>query len=155
MKTYNSIKDATLEALNTNDFDTAFRTFRTAIEYAFHKLDGSASQFVDAFGIFARISAHLANEEFVAKVQAVADQPNDIQCLYDLGYLLYEEGLPGIAATVLVRADDLAPGQTHIVSELVTSLEACNLCSAAVDVLRKYPELTDSEFFSRLPTGLQ
>ncbi len=146
METYEAIRDNTLAALDTHDYDTAFRTFRTAIDYIFQKLDGSASQFTDAFGIFARISQHFSNEEFVAKVQAVTDQPNDIQCLYDLGSLLYEEGLPGIGATVLARADELAPGQLPVITELVAALEACNMCSVAVNVLRKYPELTSSEF---------
>ena len=147
METYDSIRDAALASLDAKDYDAAFRTFRTAVDYTFQKLDGSESQFVDAFSIFARISKNFANEEFVAKVQAVVDQPDNVQSLYDLGYQLYEEGLPGIAATVLARADKLAPGQTPIVAELVTALEVCNLCPAAVEVLRKYPELTGREFF--------
>jgi hypothetical protein len=146
METYATIRDATLTALDANDYEAAFRTFRVAIDYTFQKLDGNESQFADAFRIFARISEHFANEEFMAEVQAVADRPNDIQRLYDLGYLLYKEGLPGIGATALARADELAPGQIPIVAELVSALDACNLCSAAVDVLRKYSELTRSEF---------
>ena len=146
METYKSIRDATLTALDTNNYDAAFRTFRVAIDYNFQKLDGSASQFADAFGVFARISKHFSNEDFAAKVQAVAERPNDVQCLYDIGYLLYEEGLPGISATALARANALSPGQIPIIAELVSALEACNLCSAAVDVLQKYPELTGSDF---------
>jgi hypothetical protein len=146
METYESMRSATLAALDDDDYETAFRTFRVAIDYTFQKLDGSASQFTDAFGIFARISERFANQEFVARVRSVADQPNDIQRLYDLAYLLYEEGQPGIGATALARADKLAPGQMPIIAELVSALEACGLCAAAVDVLRKYPKLTGSEF---------
>lgn len=146
METYESMRSATLAALDDDDYETAFRTFRVAIDYTFQKLDGSASQFADAFGIFARISERFANQEFVARVRSVADQPNDIQRLYDLAYLLYEDGHPGIGATALARADELAPGQMPIIAELVSALEACGLCAAAVDVLRKYPKLTGSEF---------
>lgn len=147
MATYDEIKQQTITALEAGDFDAAFRGFRGAIARNYRLLDGSESQFIDAFDIFAQISNHFANDEFVGKVRAVVAQPSDVQSLYDLGYMLYEEGLPDIGATVLARADEVAPGTPAIISELVTSLEATNQCSAAVDVLQKYPQLTSSQFF--------
>jgi len=144
---YEEIRTNAIAALESAQHQEAFRSFRSAIDYRFGALDGSESQFKDAFEIFARISEHFAPPEFVDKVRAVVETPNDIQVLYDFGYLMYEEGQPGIGATALARADELAPGTAAVVSELVTCLESCNQCQMAVEILKKYPELTSKGFF--------
>ncbi|MFK7818931.1 MAG: hypothetical protein AB8G99_09435 [Planctomycetaceae bacterium] len=146
MSSYAEIKADTTNALASGEYESAFRSFQSAIDFRTQMLDGSESQFADAFGVFAQIAEHFAADEFVSQIRAVCGQPNDIQRLYDLGYALYEENLPGIGATVLARADELAPGTPAVVAELVTSLEACNSCHSAVGILRKYPELTSSAF---------
>ncbi|GAB4198475.1 MAG: hypothetical protein OHK0022_17880 [Roseiflexaceae bacterium] len=86
-------------------------------------LAGEDTRFVDVLELFARVGAALTGEEFGAKVRAAAEYPDDIQALYDLGYELIEQGLPAAAATVLTRANRLAPGQEWIVTELVAALE--------------------------------
>jgi len=147
MEPYETIRAATLEALDAQDFGRAFATFRTAIEHSSQNLDGSTAQFVDAFALFARISGHLANEAFAAIVQAAADRPGDINVLSRLGEHLYDADLYDIAATVLARADALAPGETAIVTKLAEALESSHQCAEAVQVLRRYPAMTGSEFF--------
>lgn len=145
-ESYEEVRANAIAALESGDSESAFRTFRSAIDYRSQMLDGSESQFADAFGVFARISESFAPPDFVSIVRAVSEQPGNVQALYDLGYALYEQGLQGIGATPLARADQLAPGTPGIIAELVTSLESCNACELAVEVLRKYPELTSQQF---------
>lgn len=157
---YEEIKATALAALANEDKDVAFQTLRHAIQYGSPVMSGDADQFADAMAVFFRVAEQFENEAFTAKVQAVAQQPEDVQSLYDLGYALYEESLFGVAAAILSRADELAPGQPGIVSEFVCALESHGLNRDAVTVLDRYPHLADEHYlfaylsaFNRLMAG--
>lgn len=143
---YEEVKATALAALANDEKDIAFQTLHSALQYGGAVVTGDAETFADAITLFTRISQQFGNEEFTAKAESVAKQPEDVQSLYDLGYALYEESLFGFAASVLARADDLAPGQPGIVSELVCALESDNRNDEAVRILRGYPGLAEEHY---------
>lgn len=143
---YDEIKATALAALANDEKDIAFQTLHSALQYGGAVVTGDAETFADAMSLFTRISQQFGNEEFTSKVHNVAQQPEDVQGLYDLGYALYEESLFGFAASVLARADQLAPGQPGIVSELVCALESDNRNDEAVRILRDYPNLAEEHY---------
>ncbi len=143
---YEEIKATTLAALAKDEKDIAFQTLRSALQYGCAAMTGDTDTFADAMTVFMRVSQQFGNDEFASKVQNVAQQPEDVQSLYDLGYVLYEESLFGVAASVLSRADQLAPGQPGIVSELVCALESAGLNREAVRILRAYSNLTSEQY---------
>lgn len=104
------------------DARAAFSTIRPALDYPAAQLDGAAA-ITAAFDGFARIAGAIAGAELAAVLQAVAAGPDDPNALYQAGFALYEQQLFGIAATVLARADRLAPRQPRILSELAAALE--------------------------------
>lgn len=143
---YDEIKATALAALANDEKDIAFQTLHSALQYGSKVVTGDTETFADAMTLFTRISQQFGNEEFTAKASGVAQQPEDVQSLYDLGYALYEESLFGFAASVLARADKLAPGQPGIVSELVCALESDNRNEEAVRIIREYPNLAEEHY---------
>jgi hypothetical protein len=143
---YEEIKATTLAALAKDEKDIAFQTLRSALQYGSDTMTGETESFADAMTVFTRVTQQFGNEEFASKVQTVAEKPEDVQSLYDLGYALYEESLFGIAASVLARADKIAPGEPGIVSELVCALESEGLNREAVRVLNRYPNLASEHY---------
>ena len=143
---YEQIKSETLAALGAGENAVAFRNFRHCIEFGSEIPTGKSKVFADAFALFTRITEQFGDDDFTNRVRFVAQNPNDVQGLYDLGFGLYEESQFGIAAGVLARADKLAPAEPAIVSELVCALEGFNDCQSAVEVLRRYPKLTGKQF---------
>jgi hypothetical protein len=109
--------------LAAGDARAAFLALRPAIVAWREPLDDA--EFTLRFALFASIAKSIAGEEFAARVRAIAADPDNVQALYDAGYALYEQRLFDIAATVLLRANRLAPGQKAIVTELSANLEAC------------------------------
>jgi len=109
--------------LASGDARAAFLTLRPILDFPAAALaDGAA--LARAMAGFSQIASAIAGSEFGATIDRVAHHPDDVQALYDAGYALYEQRLFGIAATLLARANDLAPGQPAIVTELSAALEA-------------------------------
>jgi hypothetical protein len=144
---YATVRQQALDELASGAAQTAFRTFRSIL--ADVHLAHDRDLFADALEVFARIGGALAGDDFAATVRAASRQPDNVQALYDLGYELIEQRLPALAATVLTRANTLAPQQEPIVTELVTALERDMQYGAACDVLRAAPELLDDSFMCR------
>lgn len=124
----------------------AFRKFRWVLEYP-SQLE--SQQWSDALDLFAQISAAIAGQEFADKIRQVANNPENPNALYALGYELIEQSLPGIAATVLARAYAIAPGSEVILTELSTALEMVGLHLEACQFLRAAPELLEESFLCR------
>jgi hypothetical protein len=111
------------QALASGDGDRAFTTLRPVLERA-DQLE--APDWSAAFTLFARISTDLSGgalAEMAQLAQTAARDGTDATTLYELGYALIEQGLYGVAASVLERANRLLPGDEHIVNELVVALE--------------------------------
>jgi hypothetical protein len=135
-----------LDALETQTPQRAFAIFRPALEYP-GKLRGR-EDFVEALGVLARIAQPIVGE-LVAYIDRAAESPDDPGGLYDLGYQLIEQGLEGIAATVLARALSFAPGEEQYVNELCAALEGSGRSHEACNVLRAAPGLVEGSFLCR------
>jgi hypothetical protein len=122
LPTYHEARQTALETAERGDAHEAFGTFRWTLEYP-GQFGDDPERWRDALTVFARIATALAGDEFAALAHRAARAPDDTQALYDLGYGLIEQGLNGMAATVLARANLLCPSQEPIVTELACALE--------------------------------
>jgi hypothetical protein len=118
---YQQAREKAIAQLASGDARGAFQSFRPILAYPAPLL--TEPRWREALDLFARISEGIVGSEWAKHVRNAARQVNDIESLYTLGFQLIEQSLHAIAATVLARADRLAPGQEPILSELVVALE--------------------------------
>jgi hypothetical protein len=144
---YEKERAEALAALAEKDPRSAFAKFRFVLEYP-GKL-GGREDFVDALGVLAQIAEPIAGGEVAGLLRGAAERPDDPEALYELGYQLIEQGLHGIAATVLARGLSFAPGNEAFVTELVCALEGSDRSAAACQVLRAAPQLVEESFACR------
>lgn len=109
--------------LDAGDAGGAFRALRPVLAYPAPELQG-ADELARALDVFAAVAEAIAGDELGLKVAAAAAAPDDVDALYDAAYALYEESLHDVAASLLDRANRVAPGRVDLVSELVANLEA-------------------------------
>jgi hypothetical protein len=143
--TYLERRQTALESLERGDAREAFGKFRWTMEYP-GQLGNDPDRWRDALTLFARITTALVGEAFTALVRRVADAPDDVQALYDLGYGLIEQNLNGIAATVLARANLLVPNMEILVVGLACALERRLEFREACRFLQAVPELVEQSF---------
>ncbi|MFN6571657.1 hypothetical protein [Dendronalium sp. ChiSLP03b] len=141
MENYTAVYLEASQAFANGEPQQAFQRLRWLLHYPGHP--ELYQNWREALSLFAQIGAAIADEAFALKVRRVAEAPNDLQTLYDLGYELIEYSLPEIAATILARANKIAPTQPTILSELVAALEMSRHSSEACRVLRQAPELLE------------
>src|SRR5262249_21330943 len=141
-------RQAALDSLERGNAREAFSRFRWALEYP-SQLGDDPERWRDALTVLARIATALAGDEFGALVQRASADPDDGQALYDLGYGLIEQGLNGIAATILARANTLFPNEESILTELACALERDLRFHEACRFLRESPELIEHSFLCR------
>lgn len=148
-ETYDSLLKAAREALDGQNAQKAFSVFRHVLEYpGAQELDHS-SRWKEAWELFADISTPIAGEKFADIVRQAAQDERDVQALYNLGYQLIEQSLHGMAATVLLRAHLLVPGEEPMVTELVIALEGMGAHAEAARLLQAQPQLVQSSFMCR------
>jgi len=141
--TYEELRTKAREELTQGDARSAFATFRPALDYP--GLLDSDRRWTDALGLFALIAGAMAGEALEKQIrETTLDDPAS---LYNLGYELVEQGFHGIAATVLARADRLAPGEESVITEFVAALERAGRHQEACAVLRRDAELLESSLF--------
>lgn len=144
--TYAERRAAALAALAAGDAAAAFRDFRWALWYP-RTVD--AEQLTDALGVLARIFVAMGHRELAERAAHCSVTPLEPEGLYELGFQLIEEGLPAIAATVLARCLELAPGTEQVVTELVAALERNLAYADARRVLESQAALLDESFLCR------
>ncbi|WP_236519926.1 hypothetical protein [Sandaracinus amylolyticus] len=108
--------------LAANDVQGAYRALRAVAGYPATGLDDRAL-FARAATLLAELSRRFGAGPLAETIAKIAREPDDVRALYDAGYGLYEQSQFDLAATMLARANRLAPGQSAIVSELATALE--------------------------------
>ena len=118
---YLKAKDAIKEALKESDSSLALSVVRPFLDYP-GRIEDDA-MWNDIFTLFKSIVSPVLGEDSELLIQAVIDDPDSVEDLYDLAYLLYEEGLNGIAATLLRKALDVDPPNTKVITELSANLE--------------------------------
>ncbi|MDC0723091.1 hypothetical protein [Nannocystis bainbridge] len=110
------------EQLAAGDASGAWRALTQVFGYpAGGSLDEEG--FAAALTLTVSITHELAGEEGVAKMVPAALTPDDPRALFLAGWWLAEERQFAIAASVLERANQLAPGQAEIAGELANALE--------------------------------
>jgi hypothetical protein len=137
-------------ALDGGDAARALAGLRAVLDYP-GRLDGALA-WVSAMELLCAAGAALYGGELAEKAQAAVDG-SDGAALYELGVALGERGLYATAATVLARANRLAPGSEALVAELASSLEHAGLHAAACDKLREASELLKGSFVLRYLLG--
>src|SRR5579883_272911 len=148
MADYERLQADAATALAAGDARAAFQQLREVLRYP-GQLGADRRRWTEALALFERISAALAGAAFAAKVVQVVADPDDVSALYALGDALVEQRLPAIAATILARANTLAPGRESIVTELMTALEMDLLNAEACRFLRAAPDLLARSFHCR------
>ena len=130
-----------LQLLEEGNAPKAFHTIRPEIAAP---ATVASSAFEHAIRALASISRALGAGGVAELMDDVADDPDDLQKLYQLGWVLIEQDVGDLAATVLARADDLAPGDPRIVEELTTAYGDVGLHEQARDAVLKHPALLTS-----------
>ncbi|MFP2926483.1 hypothetical protein ACLESO_14930 [Pyxidicoccus sp. 3LG] len=148
-ETYDSRRVQTLEALLAQDPRKAFGIFRWVLRYPGAPELRDRARWTEAWEVFARIAAIISGEELAGIVRKAAQDPEDVQALYDLGYQLIEQSLHDVAATVLARAHACRPGQAGILEELVSALEGMGAHPEAARFLRAQPKLVEDRYMLR------
>ncbi len=113
----------------------------------------SPEQWPEVMRLLARTADALpegdANRGLAPSLHAAAAGPNNVQALVDVGYELIELKAPAVAATVLARANELAPSNAFILGELVSALEHAMLYAEARRFLRDESDLLREDFLLR------
>lgn len=120
---------AVAAALADDDPTEAYSIWRPLMEWPGAPLDDATLATV--LGALVAVAADLGVEELADAARAASAAPRDVDLLYDLGYELIELGLPGVAATLLMRAHRGAPDNVPVLTELACALEG-NLCYGAL-----------------------
>lgn len=108
--------------LEAGDASQAFQTLRSALEYPQATLN-EREAFLTAMRGFSPIARAIGGAQLGDTLDRVVSEPDRPQALYDAGYALIEHALHRLAATILLRANTLAPGQPAILGELSAALE--------------------------------
>jgi len=141
---YDKMRSEALKLLSENKAREAFSSFRWAL--SFPGLLQGQQRWSEAIEIFGRISEQIAGKEFADLAKNAARRGSDPEVLYNFGYQLIEFNLPEIAATVLSRANELAPGEAAVLAEYVTALEMSGYHDVACDAIRAQPKAMDATF---------
>lgn len=126
----------------------AFRALRPLLEYPGAELEDPAD-WRSVFECLANIGESIIGSDFARLLEKVARTPDDPELLYNAGYELIEAGLPLVAATALLRAEQAEPGTPAILAELSVALEKGGHNRDAADHLGAYPHLLDDDFVLR------
>jgi hypothetical protein len=146
--TYPERRQTALESLEGGDAGAAFGKFRVALAYP-GQLGDDPEGWRDALTVFARIATALAGDGPATPARWAADAPDDVQVLYGLGCWLIEHNCNDIAATILARANLLAPNMELLVVELARALGHDSRFHEACRVLRASPRLVEKSFQCR------
>ncbi len=141
-----ALKDA-LAALEAGDPRAAFTALRPALRFPDAPAD--SERWSRGLAALSQIGKEIAGSSFSVTTLAAAIRPDSPQALYDLGYLLYEEGLYDLAAAALDRASRLAPESGAVLSELLAALEEMGLYDTARVRLLSAPAALRGEFLFR------
>lgn len=108
------------QSLSEGDAQSAFQAIHQHLRAPCSLDDADLTR---GFDLLARIAAAISGDRFAGLLSAATDDLGDAQLLYNAAYEAIEEGLPGIAATLLERANKAFPNQPSILAELSSALE--------------------------------
>jgi hypothetical protein len=91
----------------------------------------------DALALAARVAKRLAAERETALFEALAQDSDDVQALFDLGYWFVESGLPRVGRAFLERCHAAMPEQGQVAYELAYARCASGEFRGAVPLLER------------------
>jgi hypothetical protein len=110
---------------------------------------GDPAAWPELFGLLGSTATELGLEELARLTARAASEPEEPVALFEVGWQLIEHGLPDLAASVLARADELAPDSENLVCELVIALENGGHHRDARELLAARPGLLAGSFMCR------
>lgn len=148
---YTQFRETFLKNLKQQNLQEAYSNIREILDYpGYYYLE---AVWDDVINLFERITRELIGDEWGDLVKNFRDNPNDVDALYDLAYILYEKSAHSIAATFLSRANKIKPQDEKIISELVVNLEFMMLNQEACTILSEAKELLETSEFCRYQLG--
>jgi len=118
---YLRAKEQAEKSLKESDAIQAFSHIRPFLNYP-ARIENE-THWYDIFTLFKNIVSPVLGESVEQSIDAIIDDPENVDGLYDLAYALYEEGLYGVAAMLLRKALDIDPSNIRVITELSANLE--------------------------------
>lgn len=119
-------------AVSAGDFQQGFSLLHPALRFPCELDD---AQLADGLRALSEISTGLGGDKLAQVLLSTSEDLGDARKLYDAGFECIEEGLSGIAATLLARANVSHPNQPGILAELSSALEGAMLYAEAADFI--------------------
>jgi tetratricopeptide (TPR) repeat protein len=146
-KEYDDYKQEILSKLGENDYQSGFSIIRQILRYP--GLPFLDSVWKDVLSLFHQLILKLGAAKLADTVAALIEDPLHVEFLYNCGYYLYEKGLYDIAATFLLKANEVKPQQEKILSELAINLEWIMANQEIVHILENSNEAVSKSMFLR------
>ncbi|MCA8935175.1 MAG: hypothetical protein KDB68_03140 [Planctomycetes bacterium] len=127
-----SILQQVAAVVSACDFQQGFSLLHPVLRFPSELDDSQLAQGLEAL---ADISTGLGGDKLARALKPASEDPGDARKLYDAGFECIEEGLSGIAATLLARANVSHPNQPGILAELSSALEGEMLYAEAADFI--------------------
>ncbi|KAK2741068.1 hypothetical protein FQN55_008472 [Onygenales sp. PD_40] len=131
------------ELFKEGNTEGAFKAVKRVLQYPGTGVS-ETGVFVEALDAFAPISQQLGGDSNIAElVHDAAAEPDNVDSLYELGNEMIKCQLQSMAATVLARAQALAPDEEPVTSTLAVALEkemrhkdACRVLEASTELIK-------------------
>jgi len=136
-------------ALRSGDGALACKTVRSVLGYP-AGAELATTDFARSLAILSSVGDDVLTRQTRQALCAASADPTDVQALFAVGYLLNAAGLPLVAATVLARANALAPNIAELVNQLVSALGRTGLHPDAYEVLHASRGARQDNWHSRL-----
>ena len=150
-KEFNEALEKTEKALKEGNEQEAFSAIRPI--FAYPGMVATEDSLVKALEVFTPLAKSIGGEDLQNLVALVASKPDDENLLFDLSYALYDQGLFPFSATLLSRANAVAPSSPKILAELATTFEMMMLYHQARTVLEASPDALKNSAFLRYLHG--
>ena len=142
---FNEAIKKTEQALKNGDEQEAFGAIRPILAYP--GMVATEENLVKALETFAPLAKAFGGEELEELVYLVSSNADDENLLFDLAYALYDMGVFPFSATLLARANAVAPNDPKILAELATTFEMMMLYGQARSVLKASPDALNTSAF--------
>lgn len=137
-QTATELLDQAQAAFDDGDLNTAWLELKRVIEFPNSEDQLTEENWSPAFKLLTRLIGQAEGFDTLEALAGIAVLERDnVNTLYNLGYELIEGQLNRIAATVLSRANRIAPGHEKIVTELSTALEQSSMYRYAMDIVEE------------------
>lgn len=136
------------EHFNTGNYGEAWSRLNLLVRFPSSEQRLTEDNWTSVFLLFNQlVGVQPGFEKLQSAASSAAQEMNDINVLYSFGYELIEVQMNQVAATVLSRANQLAPNTPGIVAEFATALESSGMCAQAAELLEQARPHGVNDFF--------